>query len=443
MAKKKSNKLIYILLGVVGFLILFIIIGRAAGWIGGEKETEVEIAEAGNNTIIEKVSASGVVQPEIEIKLSPDVAGEIITLNVKEGDSVQMNDLLVKIRPDNLISALGRSQANLNQVMANVSQAQANLKRSEAQFKRAELEYNRNKKLYEDKVISDADFEQASADYYSAQSDLEAAKQNVIAAEYIVKSSKATVDEAAENLRLTNVYSPVSGTVSKLLVEKGERVVGTQQMAGTEMLRIADLSRMEVRVNVNENDIVRISMGDTTIIDVDSYSQSGKKFRGVVTSIANSANEKASQDAVTEFEVRIRIINESYQDLISERNRFPFRPGMTASVEIITNKKTDVLSVPLAAVTTREGEVREGDDSGRLQELVFVMDGDRAKKVEVTTGISDYDNIEILSGLEPGQRVISGPYFVVSKQLSDGNLVKSTTSTQENTNDTDRATAKK
>jgi len=442
MAKKKSNKLIYILLGVVGFLILFIVIGRSAGWIGGEKETEVEIAEAGKSTIIEKVSASGVVQPEIEIKLSPDVAGEIITLNVKEGDSVKMNDLLVKIRPDNLISALGRSEANLNQVMANVSQAQASLKRSEAQFNRAELEFKRNKKLYEDKVISDADFEQASADFYSAQSDLEAAKQNVIAAEYVVKSSKATVDEAAENLRLTNVYSPVSGTVSKLLVEKGERVVGTQQMAGTEMLRIADLSRMEVRVNVNENDIVRISMGDTTLIDVDSYSYSGKKFKGVVTSIANSANEKASQDAVTEFEVRIRIINESYQDLISERNRFPFRPGMTASVEIITNKKNNVLSVPLAAVTTRDGQVREGDDSGRLQEFVFVMDGDRAKRVEVTTGISDYDNIEILSGLEAGQKVISGPYFIVSKQLSDGNLVKSVPPAEGGAG-TDRTTARR
>lgn len=444
MAKKKSNKLIYILLGVVAFLVVFIVIGRAAGWIGGERETEVEVAEASKSTIIEKVSASGVVQPEIEIKLSPDVAGEIIALNVKEGDSVKMNDLLVKIRPDNLISALGRSEANLNQVMANVSQAKASLTRSEAQFHRAELEFNRNKKLYEDKVISDADFEQANAEFLSAKADLEAAKQNVVAAEYVVKSSKATVDEAAENLRLTNVYSPVSGTVSKLLVEKGERVVGTQQMAGTEMLRIADLSKMEVRVNVNENDIVRLTLGDTTIIDVDSYSQTGKKFTGVVTSIANSANEKSSPDAVTEFEVRIRILNESYQILISERNKYPFRPGMTASVEIITNKKNNVLSVPLAAVTTREGELRsDADGSGRLKELVFVMDGDRAKKVEVTTGISDFDNIEILSGVEEGQRIISGPYFIVSKQLSDGALVKNNGPIKSPTTDMNRATATK
>jgi HlyD family secretion protein len=436
MAKKKSNKLIYILLGIVGVLLLFIIVGRSAGWIGGEKETEVETAQASQRTIIEKVSASGVVQPEIEVKLSPDVAGEIITLNVKEGDSVKMNDLLVKIRPDNLISALGRSEANLNQNKANLSQARAQLKRSEAVFHRAELEFKRNETLYKDKVISDADFEQANADYLSAKNDLEAAEQNVIAAEYIVKSAQATVDEAAENLRLTNVHSPVSGTVSKLLVEKGERVVGTQQMAGTEMLRIADLSKMEVRVNVNENDIVRISMGDTAIIDVDSYSYSGKKFTGIVTSIANSANEKTNQDAVTEFEVRIRILNDSYSDLISEKNRYPFRPGMTASVEVITNKKQNVLSIPLASVTTREGENKEGAE-GRLKELVFVMDGDRAKKVEVTTGISDFDNIEILEGLEEGQKVISGPYFVVSKQLEDGKLVKSSTA------DNSRATAQK
>ncbi|WP_143961788.1 efflux RND transporter periplasmic adaptor subunit [Litoribacter populi] len=424
--KKKSNKLIYILLGVVGVLLLFIIIGRSAGWIGGEKELEVEVAEANRKTIIEKVSASGVVQPEIEVKLSPDVAGEIINLNVKEGDSVRVNDLLVKIRPDNLISALGRSEANLNQNKANLSQAKAQLKRAEAVFHRSELEFNRNEKLYKDKVISDSDFEQANADFLSAKNDLEAAQQNVIAAEYIVKSAQATVDEAAENLRLTNVYSPMNGIVSKLLVEKGERVVGTQQMAGTEMLRLADLSQMEVRVNVNENDIVRISFGDTTLIDVDSYSYSNKKFTGIVTSIANSANEKANQDAVTEFEVRIRILNESYQDLISEKNRFPFRPGMTASVEIITNKKQDVLAVPLAAVTTREGQVREGAE-GRLKELVFVKDGDRAKRVEVTTGISDFDNIEILEGIEEGQKIISGPYFIVSKQMEDGKLVKSTT----------------
>jgi HlyD family secretion protein len=425
MAVKKSNKLIYILLGVLGAIILFAIIGRSLGWIGGEKELAVEISTVKKVSITEKVSASGVIEPEIEVKLSPDVAGEIIELNVIEGDSVKIGDLLVKIRPDNFISALDRSRANLNQNQANLAQSKANLKRAEAQYIRAELEYNRNEKLYKDKVISDSDWEQIQANFLTAQNDLEAANQSVLAAEFIVKSSQATVSEAAENLRLTNVYSPVTGIVSKLLVEKGERVVGTQQMAGTEMLRLADLSRMEVRVNVNENDIIRISMGDTTLIDVDSYSSSGKKFKGVVTSIANSANTKASPDAVTEFEVKIRILNESYADLISERNRYPFRPGMTASVDIITQKKDNVLSIPLAAVTTREDQVVENTDgSTKSKELIFVKENGRAKMVEIKTGISDFDNIEVLDGVIEGTEVVSGPYFIVSKQLKDNDAIK-------------------
>lgn len=427
MAKKKSNKLIYVLLGVVAFLILFAVIGKAAGWIGGEKETEVETTVAQKTTIIEKVSASGVVQPETEVKLSPDVAGEIIELNVAEGDSVKVGDLLVKIRPDNFISALDRARANLNQQRASLAQAEATLKRSEAQFTRAELEFKRNEKLYQDKVISDSDFEQARADFLSAQNDLEAAKQTVVASQYTVESSQATVDEAAENLRLTNVYSPVSGIVSNLLVEQGERVVGTAQMAGTEMMRLADLNKMEVRVNVNENDIVRISRGDTVIIDVDSYTYSGRKFNGVVTSIANSANEKATMDAVTEFEVRIRILNSSYAELVTPTNRYPFRPGMTASVEIITQKKENVLAVPLAAVTTREGMTATSEQgSTRPQELVFVVEGNIAKMVEVKTAISDFENIEIIEGITEGQQIISGPYFVVSKELKDGDLIKVT-----------------
>lgn len=425
MAKQKSNKILYILLGVIAVLIVAIFVGRSQGWIGGPKELEVELAKVEPRNIVEKVSSSGVVQPETEVKLSPDVAGEIIELNVAEGDSVALNQLLVKIRPDNFISALDRARATLNQQMANLAQSQAALKRAEAQFTRAQLEYDRNVKLHEDSVISDADFELIDSNYQTAKNDLDAARQTVRAAEFVIKSAQATVDEAAENLRLTNVYSPTNGIVSKLLVEKGERVVGTAQMAGTEMLRIADLTRMEVRVNVNENDIVRIAMDNDVIIDVDSYSFSGKRFQGKVTAIANSANEKASADAVTEFEVRIRILSESYQDLITERNRYPFRPGMTASVEIITNRKDNVLSIPLAAVTTRENETVEGENgNSRLKELVFVRENGQAKKVEVKTGISDFDNIEILEGLSSGQEVIVGPYFVVSKQLEDGKAVK-------------------
>ncbi|MEX0881844.1 MAG: efflux RND transporter periplasmic adaptor subunit [Cyclobacteriaceae bacterium] len=427
MAKRKSNKWIYFLLGAVVFLVILLMIGWSQGWVVGEKELEVETGKVSYEKIVEKVSASGVVQPETEITLSPDVAGEIIELNVIEGDSVKVNQLLVKIRPDNFISALDRAQANLNQQMANLAQSRAALKRSEAQFTRAQLAYNRNQKLYEDKVISDSDFEQAKADFLTAENDLEAAKQTVLASEFVVKSAQASVDEAAENLRLTNVYSPSDGIVSKLLVEQGERVVGTAQMAGTEMMRIADLNNMEVRVNVNENDIVRISLNDTTLIDVDSYAFSGKQFTGVVTSIANSANEKANTDAVTEFEVKIRIINDSYESLISPENPFPFRPGMTASVEIITETKENVLAVPLAAVTTRGSETMEsGSGVSRMKELVFLKEGNTAKMVEVKTGISDFENIHVLEGLEEGQEVITGPYFVVSKELEDSVKVKVT-----------------
>lgn len=425
MATKKSNKLLYYLLGAVGVIIVFAIIGKSAGWIGGAKETEVEFATVKKTAIIEKVSASGEIQPEVEVKLSPDVAGEIIELNVQEGDSVEMGRLLVKIRPDNFVSALDRTRANLNQQMANLAQSKASLQRAEAQFTRSELDFKRQKTLHDSKAISDADYEQAVANYITAQKDLEAAKQSVIAAEFIVKSSQASVNEASENLRLTNVNSPVSGIVSSLKVEQGERVVGTQQMAGTEMMTIADLSRMEVRVDVNENDIVRLSLGDTTLIDVDAYSASGKKFKGIVTSIANTANTKASADAVTEFKVKIRILNESYQDLVKAGNRYPFRPGMTASVEIMTNTKNDAVAIPLSAVTTRE--THQDTLSGgttKSKEIVFVSENGEAKVRVVKTGISDYENIEILEGLKEGDEVISGPYFVVSKQLKEGEKVK-------------------
>lgn len=425
MAAKKSNKLLYYLLGAVGLIIVLAVIGRSAGWIGGVKETEVEFSTAKKTSIIEKVSASGEIQPEVEVKLSPDVAGEIIELNVAEGDSVEMGRLLVKIRPDNFVSALERTRANLNQQMANLAQTRATLQRSEAQFTQAELNYNRQKGLYEQKVISDADFETAKANYIGAEKDLEAAKQNVFASEFIVKSSQASVNEAAENLRLTNVNSPVSGIVSSLLVEQGERVVGTQQMAGTEMMTIADLSRMEVRVDVNENDIVRLSLGDTTLIDVDSYSSLNKRFKGIVTSIANTANVKTSADAVTEFKVKIRILNSSYEDLVRQGNKYPFRPGMTASVEIMTTSKNDALAIPLAAVTTRETQVDTlAGGSTKNRELVFVSENGIAKLRTVKTGISDYENIEILEGLKEGDEIISGPYFTVSKDLKEGDAVK-------------------
>jgi HlyD family secretion protein len=432
MANKKNNKLFYYLGAALIVIVLILVVGKNKGWFGGAKPIEVEFATLSTATITEVVSASGSVQPELEVKLSPEVSGEIIELNVKEGDSVQMGTLLVKIRPDNFISALDRARANLNQQLANLADTKARFARSEASFKRSGLEYKRQKQLFEQKAISVADYELADANFNIAKQDLNSAEQNVSAAQYVVKSLQATVSEAVENLRRTSIVAPMSGTISKLNVELGERVVGTSQMAGTELLRIANLDLMEVRVDVNENDIIKIALGDTTIIDVDSYSTMDKEFQGIVTQIANTAKDKVSSDAVTEFEVRIRILNDSYKDLILENaGRKPFKPGMTASVEIITDRKDNILVAPLSAVTTRsDKDSSEGEDKAEtvnladdIKEVVFVNEEGVAKKVEVKTGISDFENIEILSGLSAGQEVVKGPYIAVSKRLKDGDLI--------------------
>jgi HlyD family secretion protein len=442
--KKSNNRILFILLGAVAVIVIFLMVGKSQGWVGKKPDMKVDVSKVEYATIVEKVSASGTVQPVVEVKISPEVPGEIIDLVIEEGDSVQKGDFLLKIRPDNFISALERARANLNQQIANRASAKASLARAEASYIRSELEYNRQKKLFEEKVISTADFELAEANYNIAKQDLESAKQSYQAANYIVKSSQATVDEAEENLRLTEITSPMTGIVSKLDVELGETVVGTSQMQGTEMLRVADLSNMEVRVNVNENDIIRIAVGDTAVIDVDSYSYMDKTFKGVVTQIANSANSKVSTDAVTEFEVRVKILNNSYADLIREQGMvFPFRPGMTASVDIITEVKKDILTVPLAAVTTRKpGDnkpEREGENGGNnseqdnetslldeeVEEVVFLYQENKAVKTKVVTGISDFERIEIKEGLTQGQLVISGPFLAVSKRLKDGDAVSS------------------
>jgi len=441
--KKKSNKVLYILLGLVVVLVVFAIIGKSAGWIGKAKEIEVEVAEAKTEKIIETVSASGMIQPVYEVKISPDVPGEIIELNIEEGDSVVRNQILIRIRPDIYQSSLERTKANLNQQKANLADAKARVARAEAQLIRAKNEFKRNKDLKDENVISDADFEISEANYKVALHDLESAKESKNASEYIVASASASVKESEENLRFTTIRAPISGIVSKLDVELGERVVGTAQMTGTEMLRIADLTKMEARVDVNENDIIRVTAGDTAEIDVDSYTHTGKLFKGVVTNIANTANDKTSADAVTEFEVRVRILNSSYQDLVEEQGSVsPFRPGMTASVDVTTEIKNDILTIPLASVTTRnpndkkkEGEDEEeeqeettsSDESGNKKdetvEVVFLFEEGKAKMVEVETGISDFENIEILSGIEKGNKVIKGPFIAVSKSLNDGDLV--------------------
>ncbi|HRI80175.1 MAG TPA: efflux RND transporter periplasmic adaptor subunit [Cyclobacteriaceae bacterium] len=449
--KKKSRLMIYLIGGLV-VLILLLVVGKSMGLIGKTKEIEVEFAKAKKSSITEKVSASGTVQPVIEVKLAPEVSGEIIELNVEDGDSVKLGQSLVKIRPDTWLSQLERTEASLSQQKANLESSKASLSRSEAQFSRAEADYQRQEKLWNQKVISESDWQLARQNYLVAKNDLSAAKQAVEAARFIVNSTEASVRESRENVRKTSVVAPMKGVVSKLSVKKGERVVGTATMTGTEMLRIADLNKMEVRVNVNENDIVRVHLGDSVSIDVDSYQNINKQFKGLVTNIANTAKDKLSADAITEFEVRILILQASYEDLIKKGNKYPFRPGMTASVEILTNRKSDVLSVPLAAVTTRNPDDKSGDQNGQQGQgggggnnnnnsnraenpnkkvvkkedkvVVFVNENGVAKMVEVKTGISDYDNIEILSGINVDQEVVIGPFLAVSKRLKDGDKIK-------------------
>lgn len=446
--KRKSNKLIYWLIGAVAFLLIFIIVGKSAGWIGKPKEIEVELAKAKRVTIVEKVSASGTVQPVTEVKIAPEVSGEIIELLIEEGDSVKEGETLVKIRPDTWQSRLESAEAGLSQQRANLEQSKASLSRSQATLIRSEAEFKRNEKLWKEKVISDADWQLATQNYEVAKNDVSSSEQMVEAARYVIRSTEASLREARENFRKTTVISPMDGVVSKLIVKSGERVVGTATMTGTEMLRIADLHKMEVRVDVNENDIVRVHVGDTAVIDVDAYSSQNKEFKGIVTLIANTAKDKASTDAITEFEVRILILSSSYQDLVKAGNKFPFRPGMTASVDILTTTKANALSVPLASVTTRNPEDEkkaennngpdgppepannQGNDGKKAEKkkedktVIFINDKGVAKMIEVKTGISDYDNIEILSGISDSTEVVTGPFLAVSKRLKDGEKIK-------------------
>lgn len=432
-----------------------LVAAKQAGMLGKPKSTEVDFASVRRLDITERVSASGRVQPQVEVKISPDVSGEIIGLYVNEGDPVKAGQLLCRIRPDNYESLLARARASVNQSRAQLEQSKASVAQSGARLIRAKADYERNRKLFADKVVSAADLETSEANYNVAKQEVEAANANVRASQFNIQSAEASLRDANENLRKTSIYCPVNGTVSKLNIELGERVVGTSQMAGTEIMRIANLQNMEVRVNVNENDIVRVNLGDTADIEVDSYTTAGRKFKGVVYEIANTANgltsssgaaASLSADAVTEFEIKVKILNTSYADLLALKDKkgYPFKPGMTASVEIITDRKPGVLAVPIAAVTTRaadssaidtaetqdrsNGTVDEkpadvAEKKDRPKEIVFVNVGGKAMQREVKTGISDFENIEILSGLKPGEQIISGPFIAVSKKLKNGELV--------------------
>jgi len=418
-----SKKTIFLLIGGAVAIIALLIILSKTGVIGNkDKGKSVEIANIKTTTIVETVSATGKIQPEIEVKISSEVSGEIIALNVIEGQVVKKGDLLVKINPDLYTSGYNRTLSNLSGTKANLSQA-------EASFKEAKANYDRNKTLFDKGIISKSDWDKVVASF-------EVAKANQQSAYFSVQSASATVNEAKDNLGRTTIYAPADGTISVLNVELGERVLGTQQMAGTEILRVANLNNMEVEVDVNENDIVKIKVGNEAKVEVDAYLK--KQFKGVVTSISNSASSTLTADQVTNFKVKIRILKESYQDLLEGKpaTYSPFRPGMTATVDIITKTRANVLAVPISSVVVKsdttavkgfkvedEDEKKAAPKSDKKLECVFVKVGNKAKIRIIKTGIQDDTNIEVLTGLKKGDVVITGPYSTVSKDLNSGDKV--------------------
>jgi HlyD family secretion protein len=424
----------YILIGL-GVLIVLLVIAKVTGLIGKPALTQVATEKAVVRQINETVSASGKIKPHVEVKISPEVSGEVVELPIKEGDVVKKGQLLCKIRPDILKSELDRAQAAYNTQKASIGNSGQLLKQAEATYNNQASIYKRDKELYKNKVLTAAEFEAAEASYQGAAAGLEAAKQNVVGSTFGLAQSSASVKEAADNLIKTTIYSPVDGVVSKLSIQKGERVLGTQQFAGTEIMTISDLSQLDVNVDVNENDINRIQLGDSSKIEVDAFL--GKDFSGVVTEIGSSANVVGTNaDQVTNFTVKVRISPKSYQNLLikSADNPSPFRPGLTATVDINTNHAKSI-SVPIQAVTTREqkkasDDAQKQDDNSKpkigepIKEYVFVYRAGKVKQVLVTTGIQDDTNIQVLSGLKSGDEVVSAPFATIAKLLNDNMAVQ-------------------
>jgi HlyD family secretion protein len=438
-----KKRIIWILIIFVVVALIAGVVAKKKGLIGKPDETKVSTEKVTKRTIVEVVSANGKITPEFEVKLSPDVSGEVIELFVKEGDQIRSGQLLAKINPEIYLSNYDRTIAGLNTAQANLANAKARLAQVKSQFINAKSSFERNEKLHEQKTISDAEFETSRANYEVALAEVEAAEESVKAMAFNVKSAEAGVKESKENLSKTSIYAPVAGTVSKLNIEKGERVAGASQFgSGSEILRIANLQTMEVNVSVNENDIVRVTLNDTAFVEVDAYQN--RKFKGIVTEISTSANTVGvSADQVTNFDVKIRILPESYKDLIAadKPNDSPFRPGMSANVDIRTESVVNVLTLPIQAVTTRadsaqtavkadskEGNTENTDDTKKkievVQEYVFAYDNGIARMLKVKTGIQDNTFIQIIEGLKEGQEIITAPYRAVSKKLKDGDKVK-------------------
>lgn len=442
-------KLKHILIGL-GLILVLIIVLKLTGVIGGEQIEKVTIEKAGDKKVVETVTANGKIQPETEVKLSSEVSGEVTELLVKEGDVVKKGQLLCKVRPDVLQSGYERAVASYNSQKASVSAAQQQLAQSQANYVNAEAAYKRNVELFNKKVISASEFDAAKAAYLSAKATLESAKANVTGAKFGLEQSGANVKEAGANLAKTTIYAPVDGVVSKLSIELGDRILGTSQMAGTEIMRISNLKTMEVNVDVNENDINRVNVGDSATIEIDAFAD--KKFKGVVTEIASSSTSvgttTASVDQVTNFSVKVRIVAESYSEVKGGAKDLPspFRPGLSATVDIISETVTG-LAVPIQAVFTGNKE-KAGDQgpggSGNNQDMdkqksklndktvkqyVFFYDDktQTVKKGEVTTGIQDDKYIIILTGVKAGQKIVSGPFSAIQNKLKDGMKVEETT----------------
>ncbi|MCD6565863.1 MAG: efflux RND transporter periplasmic adaptor subunit [Bacteroidales bacterium] len=409
----KINKTLRIVLVITILVIILAVIGKKAGWFGKAETFEVAVEKGEKRTIIETITANGKIQPETEVKITPDVSGEIVDLFVKEGEYVEEGKLLLKIKPDIYVSMRNRVRAALNSAKARLSQV-------EAQYVQSKLSYDRNKKLWEQETISESDYESAEATYKMAEADLNAAK-------YSVKSAEASLKEAEENLRKTSIYAPMAGTISTLLIEKGERVVGTEMMSGTELMRVADLSRMEVIVEVNENDIIRVLTGDTAIVEVDAYMD--QDFKGLVTEIANSATTTGmATDQVTSFNVKVLLLHESYQSLLDETSN-PFRPGMSATVDIQTETKYDIFTIPIQAVTTRLDTIGQEQSDLVVADkdpdiVVFKVIDDYVMSQIVETGIQDNNYIEILSGLSVEDEIVIAPYNAISRKLADSSMIE-------------------
>ncbi|OJV30527.1 MAG: hypothetical protein BGO32_09075 [Bacteroidetes bacterium 37-13] len=434
----KNNKTLLWVGIAVAVLLLFAVGAKKMGWIGSKAGIKVAVEKVEKRTITETVTASGKLVPLSEVKLSSEVSGEVIELNVKEGDSVQKGELLAVINPSIYESVVTQSEASLNQIKASRSSAKASLIQAQAQYNQAKITFNRNKTLHEQKVIADAEFENFKLQLEQATSAFKSAQEQVNASDFNVASAEAQVKQAKDNLKKTKIYAPIGGIVSLVNVKLGERVVGTAQMTGTEIIRVADLDNMLIQVDVNENDVLRVHVGDTADVEVDAYL--GKKFKAAVTQVAYSSSATsllASQ--ATNFTVKLKLLKDSYKELIDmERGiRYPFRPGMSATVDIKTASKQGVLAVPIQSVTIREDEAAKakrlsdaetkGDDAlqqkKKVSEIVFVTDGKTVRAVEVKTGIQDAGYIEISEGLKENWGVVKAPFKAISKDLKDGDLV--------------------